>query len=48
MRQRLLLVIVGAAIVITVVAGAGTWILSRQSTRTAATSEVRALSLIHI
>jgi two-component system sensor histidine kinase BaeS len=41
-RQRLLLVIVGAAIVITVVAGAGTWILSRQSTRTAATSEVRA------
>jgi signal transduction histidine kinase len=35
-----MLVIVGTALVITVFAGAGTWILARQSTRTAAMSQV--------
>jgi len=37
-----MLVIVGTALVITVFAGAGTWILARQSTRTAAMSQVLA------
>jgi two-component system OmpR family sensor kinase len=40
MRQRLLLVIVGTVVVITLVAGAGTWILARQSTRTGAIDQV--------
>ncbi len=39
-RRRLILVIVGTVVVITVVAGAGTWILARQSTRTGAISQV--------
>jgi two-component system sensor histidine kinase BaeS len=36
-----MLVIVGTVVVITLVAGAGTWILARQSTRTAAIGQVR-------
>ena len=40
MRRRLILVIVGTVVVITVVAGVGTWILARQSTRTGAISQV--------
>jgi signal transduction histidine kinase len=41
MRRRLLLVIVGTVVVITVLAGAGTWLLAAQSTRTAAVSQAR-------
>ncbi|MGH9046956.1 MAG: histidine kinase dimerization/phospho-acceptor domain-containing protein, partial [Acidimicrobiales bacterium] len=40
MRRRLILVIVGTVVVITLVAGAGTWILTRQSARSGAITEV--------
>jgi signal transduction histidine kinase len=39
-RQRLVLVIVGTVVVITLVAGGGAWILARQSTRTGAIDQV--------
>ena len=41
MRRRLILIIVGTVVIITVIAGAGTWILARQSTREAAIDQVR-------
>ena len=40
MRSRLLLVLVGTVVIITVAAGAGTWLLAAQSTRVNAVSEV--------
>ncbi len=40
MRSRVLLVLVGTVVIITVAAGAGTWLLAAQSSRTSAINEV--------